>query len=190
MAERKNGMINGEYHYNGVDKDGYAIIIDIADLTGYGDYEVMAMRNKGAEIACECYQTLDEAVKSYNAMIDRYALKYGENPPLKGKYAKLRDDLKAALAVAEQAGAEVDDSGTCNMDAASLALPRWREAIVEQAAEEAGTGCFKWESFGGGRYVFIPRVAGQAYKREIAAEAMTAELKRRGYDAFTYCQMD
>ena len=56
--------------------------------------------------------------------------------------------------------------------------------------EEAGTGCFIWNLYGKKHYVFIPTVAGQAYKREKAAEAMCEQMTRRGYDAINYCQMD
>ena len=183
-------MINGEYHYNGVDKDGYAIIIDIADLTGYGNYEVMAMRNNGAEIACECFHTLDEAVKSYNAMIDRYTLKNGENPPLKGKYAKLKDDYAKAIAVGLEAAMFENDGGTCNFDSPMLFLPRWNEKLIEQAANEAGGGCYSIKRTGGKCYIMDTPPVGQANRNTVAARAMAKYLASCGYQASVYYQMD
>ena len=140
-------MIDGKYHFEGRDKNGRKIIIDISRECGGACYEVMALYTNGNEIASGIYYNLDAAERAYNNMITLYALRDDENPPLKGKYATLRDDLRAALKIAEEAAAAVEDSGTCNMDAAAIRLPRWRESLVEQAAEEAGTGCFKWESF-------------------------------------------
>ena len=189
-------MIGTRYHYEGKDKQGKPIIIDLADLNSIDGmkreypYELMIMRANGTEIACSTHRTLAEAAKAYENSIALYALKKGENPPLTGKYAKLRDDLCAALSAGEQAAANVEDSGTCNMDACAVYLPRWRASLVEQAAKEAGTGCGDWTLFGRKQYVFFPRVSGQAYRREVAAEAMTAEMKRRGYDAFNYQAMD
>ena len=189
-------MIGTNYHFEGRDKQGKAIIIDLADLNSIDGgnrqypYELIVMRPRGAEIASSTHRTLTEAAKAYEHAVTLYALKDGKNAPLTGKYAKLRDDLRKALAIGEQAAAAVEDSGTCNMDACALFLPRWREALVEQAAEEAGTGCSSWTLWGKKRYVFFPRVAGQADKREIAARRMTEEMQRRGYEAFNYCAMD
>lgn len=182
-------MINNQYHYEGKDKHGKPIIIDVANLGG--TYEVMAfVPRTGTEHECQRTASLEEAAQFYRDMLDRYALKEGENAPLTGRYAKLRDDLKAALKAAEQAAAGVDDGGTCCLDAPSLHLPRWRQSLVEQAAKEAGVGCSTWRLFGEKRYVFSMRTPGQARKVERAAEAATAELARRGYDSFCYQQAD
>ena len=181
-------MIDSKYHFEGRDKSGKPIIIDIADIGGR--YEVMALRLNGSEIACGVYRDLTDAIHAYDNMKILYALREGEDAPLTGKYAKLRDDLNAALEAAKQAALDVDDGGTCNLDAAALSLPRWRKSLVEQAAKEAGTGCFSWQSFGGLRYVFTTPRVGQAHRNEVAAETMTSELSRRGYDAFCYQQMD
>ena len=66
-------------------------------------------------------------------------IKHNEPKPLTGKYAKLRDDLIKAHAIALDAAAQVDDGGTCNLDAPSLLLPRWQSAKVKQACEEASS---------------------------------------------------
>lgn len=111
---------------------------------------------------------------------------------LTGKYAKLRDDLKIALLAgksAEQANPE--DGGTCNFDSPTLILPRWRKALVKQAAEEAGTSCFEWKSFGiSGEFVFSPLTGGQGNARTRNAKAVMNMLKTMSYDASMYYQMD
>jgi len=183
-------MIDNKYHFDGRDKNGKPIIIDIADLSGYGDYEVMAMRQNGEEIACAVYKSLDAAERAYHNMITLYALRDGENPPLKGKYAKLRDDLKAALE--ETAYLETtDDGGTCNFDSPVLELPRWDADKVIQAAEEAGSSTFKWTAgstvLG---WVFNPRSSGQGNRRTRRAEAISKALATKGYSASMYYQMD
>ena len=61
--------------------------------------------------------------------------------------------------------------------------------MVEEAARQAGCGCFRWGTFRG-VYVFPFQVPGQANKRETAAETATAYLQSQGYDALTYSQID
>lgn len=112
-----------------------------------------------------------------------------EIPALTGKYAALRDALQAAQAVGLAAAARVPDGGTCNLDAPAISLPRWRSALVEEAARQAGCGCFRWRS-SGSFYVFPLHTPGQANKRETAAEAATISLQAQGYDALTYSQID
>lgn len=190
-------MIDNKYHFEGLDKSGKPIIIDIADLNsisrinhGVGRYEVMAMRPGGHEIDCETAPTLEQAAKIYAEMIDRYALREGEDAPLTGKYAKLRDDLKSAYA--ETAHLEnTEDGGTCNFDSPVLHLERWNADKIEQAAKEAGGSARKWTS---GRmvmgWVFSPNSSGQGNRRTRRAEAISAAMKARGYSAGMYYQMD
>lgn len=109
---------------------------------------------------------------------------------LKGKYAKLAEDLRAALECGMAAEREnPEDGGTCNFDAASICLPRWRKELVKQAAKEAGTVCRTWNC-AGTRYVFQPRTKGQANARCRNAKAMTRALHEMGYDAMCYYAMD
>lgn len=179
-------MIGTNYHTERKYK-GKGIIIDIAAIGNR--YEVMTLyAGTGRELAVKTCDTLPEAVQAYEEMLDAYP---ESAAPLTGKYAALRDDLKAAMESARNAAAAVPhDSGTCNMDAAALHLPRWKSELVRQAAEEAGTHASDWTLFGKRYYVFhTPRV-GQALKNEVAAEAMTAALASKGYDAFNYCQAD
>lgn len=193
-------MIDKKYHeeytYN-----HKRIVVDIARLPSYahpdGVYEVMVMNKaNGKELACKRTPDFEEAVKVYEQMKKDFPADEQREyhayvtVPLTGKYAKLRDDLKVALQAAAEAAEKVEDTGTCNLDAASLSLPRWNKEKVKQAAKEAGTGCFVWNLYGEKRFVFPTRVGGQALKNEKAAEAMTAALGSMGYDAFCYQQMD
>ena len=189
-------MIDNKYHFEGKDKTGKPIIIDIADmnsLTGIDHqrrYEVMAMRPRGVEIACSVYRTLPEAENAYNNMITLYALADGENAPLTGKYAKLRDGLKAALAETEYLEA-TEDGGTCNFDSPVLNLPRWNGAKIEQAAEEAGYSASKWEW--GSKvmgWIFSMSTSGQGNRRTRRAEAISKAMAAKGYSASMYYQMD
>jgi len=119
---------------------------------------------------------------------------------LKGKYAKLRDDLKKAIAAGILAEnnhimemrmlGRMEDGGTCNFDAASIKLPRWNTSMVKQAAKEAGTVCFDWTLFGSKRFVFEPKTRCQGTPRSLNAEAMTKVLRDAGYDAMDYSAMD
>lgn len=132
--------------------------------------------------------SFDKALAAYRHMLKDYP---ETGAPLTGKYAKLRDDLREALRAGRAAfEANPEDGGACNFDSAAVALPRWNEAKVKQAAAEAGTGCFMWACWGGRRYVFNPKVPAQGNARSRAAEAMTRALVMLGYDAMDYCQLD
>ena len=111
---------------------------------------------------------------------------------LKGKYAKLRDDLKIALAAGEAVENTFNfDGGTCNFDSPTLLLPRWKRELVEQAVREAGTRCFKSSSgWWNGAFVISPRTHSQGYPRTKNAEEVYKILKAAGYDASVYYQMD
>lgn len=114
-------------------------------------------------------------------------------PPLAGKYAKLRDDLRAALEIGRAAqAANPEDGGTCNFDAPALYLPRWKAELVEQAAQEAEGRCWKWKRSwaGGSCWIFPPDSGAQANARTRNAEAMFKALQARGYDAIMYYQAD
>ena len=170
-------------------KNGVHIIIDAAE-TAPDRFEVAALRTGGGELAIIDAYSLDEARSVYNRLYGRYVTPATkpEAKSLTGKYAKLRDDLRAAYKIGQEAAAQVEDTGTCNMDAPALRLTRWNKAKVEQACKEAGGGCFQWSYFK--RFVVCFPIPGQAYKIETAAEAMTKALQKMGYDALTYCQMD
>ena len=178
-----------ELHYVGPDRSGAHIIIDAAEIAP-NHFEVAALRTGGVELAMINAYSLDDARSAYNRLYSRYVtpVTKSEVKPLAGKYAQLRDDLREVYKIGMEAAAQVEDTGTCNMDAPALRLARWNKAKVQQACREAGCGCFEWSSFN--RFVVCFSIPGQAYKIETAAEAMTKALQKMGYDAHTYCQMD
>ena len=165
-------------------KDGVQAILSTVELEP-GRFETMLMSPDGDEEYVQLRTTSEaQAIGDFNHLRKTYEVK-----PLTGKYAKLAEDLKAAAAIGLEAAERSDDGGTCNMDAASLSLPRWNQDKVEQAARAAGVGCSTWTLYGHKRYVFS-LCCGQGNKRMYAAEAMTKALEDMGYDAFTYCQID
>lgn len=106
------------------------------------------------------------------------------------KYYQLMLDLREAREAAQKAVSSTDDGGACNFDAVALKLPRWVEKQVEQAAKDAGCGCFVWNFYGNKRFVFPHRCGGQADARSAGAEAMYQALKHKGYDATMYYALD
>lgn len=177
-----------EYTYQ-----GRRVILDAA-LLAPGRYETMLLyRSNGAEIASYTDGTEAEALRHFDAIRAAHLPDREREAaqPLAGRYAKLRDDLRAALAVGLEAAARVEDGGTCCHDAPALRLPRWSAEMVERACREAGGGCFTWNPFRTGKlFVVCLPVPGQAYKREVAAEAMTAALSGMGYETLCYQQAD
>ena len=179
-------MIDGKYHERRI-YHGRPILIDLARFDGA--YEAIVMDSRTSD-DLECFRSSDlgEAIAAFRGMLKKYP---SSPAPLKGRYAKLRDDLRKALAAGKAAETEnPEDGGTCNFDSASISLPRWRSSLVEQAAAEAGTGCFTWSLFGGSRFVFSPDTRSQGNARSRNAEAMTEALRSMGYDAMDYSQMD
>lgn len=181
-----NTIKHTKYIYN-----GRRVILDTCELTP-GEYETMLLYPNGHEIASRTSGTEADALADFEAIYQAHPadseIKRTEPKPLTGKYAKLRDDLRKVYEIGKAAAAQVEDGGTCNFDAPSILLPRWQSAKIEQACKEAGCGCFEWKCYR--RWVICFRVAGQAYKRETGAEAMTKALTAMGYDALTYCAID
>lgn len=179
-----NTIKHTEYKHN-----GRRVILDTCELAP-GKYETMLLHPNGHEIACRTARTEADAIAAFDEPLTACPAdtKPAAPKPLTGKYAKLRDDLIKAHGIALGAAAQVEDGGTCNLDAPSLLLPRWQSAKVKQACEEAGGDYFRWGY--SNRYVICLRLPGQAYKRETAAEAMTKALADMGYDALTYCAID
>ena len=171
---------------------GRRVTLDTAQLST-DCYETMLLYPNGGEIASATAKTAYEALQQY-ARIRAAHLPDSERPapaPLCGKYARLRDDLKKALAAGRAAeDADPEDGGTCNRDSAALSLPRWTASKVKQAAKEAGTGCFIWTFFGSHCFVIDPKTCGQGNARSRNTEAMIAALQSMGYDAHGYYQMD
>ena len=109
---------------------------------------------------------------------------------LKGKYAKLRDDLrKAILAGVTAEENNPSDGGTCNFDASGVLLSRWNREMVREAAREAGTHASEWGGMSGW-WVVSPKTHSQGLARTRNAEAVTAEMAKNGYVVCGYYQMD
>ena len=175
--------------------DGRITTLDAAKL-GEGEYEVMLFRpGTSEEIDSATVSTEADAILQF----DRLRRMYHHPAPvpasaapviLKGRYKKLAEDLKEALAYGLERKGD-DDGGTSNFDSPSLHLPGWEKKKVEAAAKAAGLGCFVWNLWGHKSYVFsIREGVGQGYTRTKAAEAMQEYLNRLGYEGMTYCQAD
>lgn len=190
---------------NEINYKGETLIIDTCDMPSYGSriIETIAMFPDGRQLAIKGAHTEDRARDNHAAMLERFlreaaeyhaeqeARKEQDAAPLSGKYAKLRDDLRAAYDATSWAE-HTEDGGTCNFDSPALDLPRWNEKLVKQAAKEAGMGAFKWTC---GKsvvlgWVFSFQSTGQGNRRSRRAEAIRDELKKRGYEASMYYQMD
>lgn len=182
-----NTIKHTEYKHN-----NRRVILDTCELA-LNHYETMLLYPNGHEIAYRTSRTEADAIADFEAIYLAHPadpeIKHTEPKPLTGKYAKLRDDLRKVYEIGKAAAAQVEDGGTCNLDAPSLLLPRWQSAKIEQACKEAGCGCFEWKCFNR-RWVICFHIPGQAYKRETAAEVMTKALADLGYDALTYCAID
>lgn len=182
---------------------GRTLIIDTAALPFYGDYqqtvyETMALYQDGHDIKTWTADDEQTARKNHAEMLadfqcreqKRVDVEQKKPAPLKGKYAKLRDDLIAAYAETEYLE-QTEDGGTCNFDAPVLHLDRWNAKKIKQAAEEAGSGAFRWTC---GKFmmgwVFATKSSGQANRRTRRAEAISDALKAKGYDASVYYAMD
>ena len=173
--------------------NGRIYTLDAAKI-GTNEYEVMLFNPRtGEEIDSAKTSTEADAILQF----DRLRRMYHRPAPaadapvvLKGRYKKLADDLKGALAYGLERKGD-DDGGTSNFDAPALSLPKWEKKKVEAAAKTAGLGCFVWNLWGSKLYVFsIREGVGQGLTRTKAAEAMAECLKGLGYEAMTYCQAD
>lgn len=186
-------MKNEERLHKEYEWHGHTIIVDACEHPAKPDwYEVMAMYEDGLDIESCDAETYEDAKQIFRSMLRKYP--EGEKP-LTGKWAKLRDDLIIALAAGRTAekdcfAREGWDGGTCNLDCAWIKFPpRTRTALVEQAAREAGTNCFRW-GYKNQNFVFTPDTRAQGNPRAENAEAMAKALRELGYDAGEYCQMD
>lgn len=103
---------------------------------------------------------------------------------------KLISDLREANLAASEAADRVIDTGSANMDAVFLRIPRQREAKVLSVIREAGLYCrgkIKWIGNG---YMITPKSGGQANKRSVAVTVMTKYLEERGWDVMDYRRLD
>jgi hypothetical protein len=188
-------MIDGKLHYEGegYTEDGRRMPNIIIDTCKYMNrFETMVLRNS-IDLACKYADTIEEAEKQYNELIEQYTVRNKPTKPIEkpltGKYKKLSEDLKTALVEAKKADTG-EDGGTCNFDAPAIIAPRWREDKVKQAAKEAGTSAFKWDCFGQTKFVFGTPTNAQGNRNTRVAEAMEAVLKSQGYETLLYMAMD
>lgn len=105
------------------------------------------------------------------------------------KYEKLTADLIAARDFAAML-ADENDGGTCNLDSAAIALPRWNVKKTQEAFEKAGLRASKWKCFGNYYYLICGCYSGQGNRRTTMAEAVYEYLKKLGYQVSMYYQMD
>lgn len=171
-------------------KDGRLMTLDASELSE-GKFEVMLLDPKtGEDLDVVMTPTEAEALDEFERMRERWHHPEAMPAELKGRYRKLAEDLKAALAYGLECKGD-DDGGTSNFDAPALNLQGWVRKKVEDAAEYAGLGCFVWNLWGSKLYVFSIRGGvGQGLTRTRAAVAMRRYLANLGYDAMDYCQAD
>lgn len=176
---------------------GQRIVISAARLPEWdvGDreiYELMVMTKNGAkELEQRRFHDRNEAEEAWAETYWRYeeeADLWNRTRPLTGKYRDLAEALKSAVEAARAAvEANPDDGGTCNMDTATIYLPRYDATMVENAGRSAGVYCSKW---GKGEYHLVLPVGGQGYRQTVAAEAARDALKALGYSAGVYYMID
>jgi len=103
---------------------GRRVILDTSQLSP-NIYETMLYRaSDGLDIDSATAATEEEAREQYKKIRAAYPSDEERDAvpaPLKGKYAKLRHDLKKALEAGCAAeDANPDDGGTCNFDSSAL----------------------------------------------------------------------
>lgn len=103
------------------------------------------------------------------------------------KYEQLTQDLIDSAAEAQQF-ALANDGGTCNFDSPTVRLERWNKEQLINAVKNAGLNCFYCKFFKS--WVITGGTSGQGNRRTTMAEAIKDSLKKRGYDASMYYQMD
>lgn len=155
-----------------------------------GRFEVAALLDPGDTLELLPASSEEVALQLFDQLIDRYAANFTVR-----KITKKMQALIDALHVAKLEAIAVcnmdDDGGTCNFDSPALELPKWAAADVEVCAKAAGLRCFTWKPFGRRMWVFtVPEPCGQGDNRTRMAEAMSASLKKSGFDAGMYYRMD
>ena len=84
-----------------------------------------------------------------------------------------------------------DDSGTCNLDAVVIKLPRWKDSEIEELKQISGlrisgTLSGMWRGY---RFIGFTTY-GQADEKTRMLEAAHKVMKAAGYDVYMYYQMD
>lgn len=170
-------------------RHGKCIVVDTALIDG--DYETMVLLH-GDSIDEAHNGNETDALHAHDAFIRRYVQDMDwllDQTLLSGKYLRLVDDLKAAVAAAD-AYKDYDDGGTSNFDALMLSLPRYEEIKIKAAAKRAGLGASAGRFMKQKIYLISPPHGGQGYRRTKQAEAMAEVMRSRGYDANVWYQLD
>ena len=116
--------------------NGHIYTLNAAKISA-NKYEVMLFNPKtGEEVASTRTSTEADAILQFDRMKRLY---HHKEIVLKGRYKKLAEDLREALAYGLERKGD-DDGGTSNFDAPSLHLPGWERKKVEAAAKASGLG--------------------------------------------------
>lgn len=181
-------------HFEGKDSKGRNIIIDAAEISD-GEVEVMVMTYDGQELESVCVST-ENAKSVYETLLSKYTQPIAEDveksrKPLTGRYKKLAEALKNAVAVGRAVENDnPEDGGACNRDSAMLYLPRWTKALVLEAAKCAGVSCFATHIYGSRFFIVGPDSRAQGNARSRNAEAICEALASMGYDAHMFYALD
>lgn len=138
--------------------------------------------------------SLGDVVKYNGEMFycDRFGFKKFEVSETKSKaetkYLKLSKTVRNAIKKAEEVAGNVEDDGTSNFDAMVLIVPRWNKKKVVEAIENAGARCYFNERCRG--FEIFPPCGGQGNRRTAQAEAMYEIMKKEGYTAIVWYEID
>lgn len=100
------------------------------------------------------------------------------------KYQKLAQDVEDAIKVGIASSENVPDSGSCSSDYVAVFGVRWNDKIKTLIPSAYS------RTWLGSKCIMISPPVGQASRRLACAEVMTDFLKKRGWDASTFYQMD
>ena len=112
--------------------EGKPAVLSTVELPGGVFETMMASPDFGTEYKQLRTDNEAQALADFKRLFSAYHV-----PPLRGRYAKLAEDLRAAAAYGAEVARCVEDGGTCNFDAVALDLRGWCRAKVEQAAKAA-----------------------------------------------------
>ena len=72
-------MINNSFRFEGKDKQGKKVVIDVADLNSFDGlhhampYELIVMRPRGKDVLfCDRYASVEDAAKAYDKALTEY----------------------------------------------------------------------------------------------------------------------
>lgn len=104
--------------------------------------------------------------------------------------------FRRAETAAMEAGVDLEDGGTCNLDHPAFRIDRVRESSIQKIATRAGLDVTPFQWFGGRKWFWLNvPLYGQANRRARMAQAASKVLQEgektiKGFSACCYCQMD